>query len=132
MISKADLIEATIQTAMGIPVDDSIRLNGEDGGFWGRVILHSDSEGLFAGTSYSQLAAKCKVQECLFVKQGSVVRRFSTSRDAVGIAIFHFNNQEEMEQVLNNTKSCIVKLEDPSPSFGANQDPSASLGIFVD
>ena len=106
MISKHDIVKATVCAAMG-DYDrlDGIELNGLDGGYWGLVVFHTDGDGAYAGMKYSDMAQKCLVREHFFVNTGDEVHPFRMARDAVGLGFFEFPDRNIMEQIMEN--KCI-------------------------
>ena len=53
MISEKDIIEATILNALGERSKLDVDLDGNRGGYWGLVVLHSDRDGIFSGITYN-------------------------------------------------------------------------------
>lgn len=110
-IMGQDLVEATIRAAMG-EVDqlEDLHLDGQRGGYWGLVVLHTDRHGILKGVEYSDVAKKCLLREHLLFEPGTVVHPFSMSRDAVGLAFFRFPSEEVRDDVLDDFVGKHVKV----------------------
>lgn len=108
-IANADLVRATIDAALGNPVDASdIMLDGKEGGDWGLVVIHSSEGGLFEGVSYSAEAKRALRREVLFRNFGDKVRPFVTCNDALGLAFFEFADKESARKVMEDLSAHVT------------------------
>lgn len=112
MISRKDIVAATIETAMGNGASIDVALNGRDGGFWGLGVLHSSVAGKFDGVVYAEKAKSCLVRENVQRKRGADIRPFERCNDLVGLSFFHFQSQADMDEVMCNMmttmKVCVA------------------------
>ena len=103
MISKGNLVEATINAAMGEYGSlTSLSLDGKSNGFWGMMVLHSDKSGIFQRIDYDDLAKKHLVRESYFKKRGDSIGAFCISRDAIGLAYFEFPDAITRDEIMND------------------------------
>lgn len=100
MISRKDVVTATLKVAMGDTTDLDVDLDGEDGGYWGLGVLHTSEAGTFNGIDYSPLAKQSLVRENIQKEKGEIVRPFERCNDLVGLNFSHFNSKEEMDEVM--------------------------------
>ena len=112
MISRKDVVAATIETAMGNGTNVDVSLDGREGGFWGLGVLHSAVAGKFTGVTYAPKAKSCLVRENVQREVGSEIRPFERCNDLVGLSFFHFQSQADMDEVMCNMmatmKVCVV------------------------
>lgn len=102
-IMNHDLVEATIFAAMGeFEKLKDLRLDGIGGDYWGLVVLHSNCYGILKEIEYSEIAKSCLQREYLLFEPGSAVRPFIMSRDAIGLAFFHFPNEKIRDDILDD------------------------------
>ncbi len=110
-IAESDLVETTLLSAMGeYEKIKDIRLDISENGYWGMIVLHSDKEGTFERVEYDELALKYLYRESYFKKRGEHIRSFEISRDAIGLAYFHFPNMEIRDAVINDVSFQHVKI----------------------
>lgn len=107
MISRKDIVEATIKTAMGDAANVDVTLDGEEGGFWGLGVLHTSQSGLYNGVEYSDLAKDALIREDVQKKIGEQVRPFERCNDLVGLNFLHFKSQADMDEVMCNTNDTM-------------------------
>lgn len=100
MISRKDIVAATIENAMGNGAKIDVTLDGREGGFWGLGVLHSAVAGKFGGVAYSQKAKSCLVRENVQREIGSDIRPFERCNDLVGLSFFNFQSQVDMDEVM--------------------------------
>lgn len=110
MISRKNIVEATIKTAMGDCRDIDVALDGDNGGYWGLAVLHSSQKGKFNGIEYSPLAKQSLVREEIQKDRGEDVNPFERCNDLVGLNFLHFKNQSEMDEVMCNTNETMKVL----------------------
>lgn len=102
MISCKNIVEATIETAMGNIDNLDVELDGNSGGYWGLGVIHTSEGGLFNGIEYSHLAKQCLIREEIQKSIGDQVRPFERCNDLVGLNFFHFQAKDEMGDVMYN------------------------------
>ena len=100
-----DLITNAVRAAVGMPVEgvEQKPYNG----CWAEVILHSDNAGEF---DYLWIADEIKqnvFEEDLWVERGARVAGFSAANEAIGTLVLKFDNEEELETVMNNTSKYV-------------------------
>lgn len=112
MISRKDMVAATIECAMGRKDHVDVSLDGESGGYWSLAVLHTAEDGVFAGTEYSPEAQKALVKEHLQKNVGDPVSKFSRCDDLAGLSFFHFSDEESMKDVMYDMNRALkVKLK---------------------
>lgn len=110
-IKNQNLVEATVYAAMG--EYDKLRnlsLDGKEGGYWGMSVLHTADDGILDRVDYSDTAEKCLFREEFFIKPGSEVHSFKVSRNAVGLALFKFPNEETRDKILGDFRGEEIKI----------------------
>lgn len=111
MIASCDVPSITIYAAMNeIDKIPSVKLDGNEGGFWGLYVIHSDRKGKLERVDYSELAQKSLIREVLFKNIGSEINAFENSRDAIGLAFFEFENIEDRDKVLRDFSGNHIKV----------------------
>lgn len=111
MISRKDMVTATLKTAMGETSELDVTLDGEEGGCWGLGVLHTSNSGLYLGVDYSPLAKKCLLRENIQKKTGDPVSPFERCNDLVGLNFFQFQSKEEMDEVMcHMNRTMKIKL----------------------
>lgn len=92
---KRDLIRASVQAALGLPIDDLAM--PEYDGFWYQQMLHSDRAGEFGSVKYAQGFKEDHVaEEQLWVAPGERVEAFSAANHAFGSVMLRFSSQDEL------------------------------------
>lgn len=111
MINQLDIPEATILTAMGEPERiGKCDLDGQEGGFWGLYVIHADREGIFDSVQYDSDSKRYLIRDYLFKKPGDMIRAFVNSRDAVGLAFFHFPTAEVRDNILKDFSGKNIRV----------------------
>lgn len=111
MISKSDLVEATIKAAMGESDKiHGIELDGLSGGYYGLYVIHSNKEGILNSIEYKGETSRYLKRQHLFKEIGSYVKRFENSRDAIGLAFFMFPDKETRDSVLRDFSGKYIEL----------------------
>lgn len=95
-ISGIDLIAANVLCAMGENPGD-LRYDTSSASPHATYVLHSDTDGIFDGLEYSSLTTGTLYRECLYVKKGDQVERFTGAERALGILFYRFDTEEEMQ-----------------------------------
>lgn len=102
-IKQQDLAKATVCAAMGdYSMLQDLKLDGQEGGYWGLSVLHSSKAGIFNGVTYSEQAKSCLFREHYFIELGDTVGEFQMARDAIGLAFFHFPTRKLRDEILND------------------------------
>lgn len=101
----ADLIEASICAAVGMPVNEIAQPHYKD--IWAEIILHSKSTGLFEDMKLSEMIQNYVVEQDLWVKKGEKVESFSAANFSLGTLILKFKTQKEMDSIMLNIKNHI-------------------------
>ena len=93
---KCDLVRASVQAALGLPVDD-LAMPTYDG-FWYQQMLHSDHAGEFRGVRYAQGFKESHVaEEQLWVEPGQRIEAFTAANHAFGSVMLRFSSQSELD-----------------------------------
>ena len=99
MIFNVDLVKMAILTAMGEDIDYKI----SDGiKYYATHNLHTDSNGIYKDIEFNSKLEEKIIKKCLYKKKGDKVEYFDNAAKALGIIFMKFNNQEEMNNILNN------------------------------
>lgn len=110
-ICHNDLTMATICAAMGdYQALKNLELDGDEGGDWGLSVLHAKKSGVFREIYYTRDTKASLYKEHLFIEKGERVNRFNTSRDAIGLAFFHFSDRISRDQILNDFNNQYIKV----------------------
>ena len=100
-----DIIRASVQGALGMPVD-KLEEPVYDG-FWGIVILHSQKAGTYQGIELADVLKEKIVEKDVWLKEGDFVEPFTGANESLGTLVLHFDNKEEMHEVLENIQNLI-------------------------
>ena len=93
---KCDLIRASVQAALGLPIDDLTM--PEYDGFWYQQMLHFGRAGEFRSVKYVQGFKENHVaEEQLWVAPGERVEAFSAANHAFGSVMLRFGSQDELD-----------------------------------
>lgn len=112
MISGGDVIASTVALSFGEALGKEVYLDGDAGGSWGLVVLHSSSSGKFVSIKYTEAIKESIRQEYLFVSPGDKVRPFLTCNDLLGLLFLEFCNEEEKRLVMNDLSSHVEVVVD--------------------
>lgn len=94
-ISGLDLIAANIQCAMG-EYPGSLSYDTSVASPHATYVLHSEEDGFFNGLEFSDLATRSLYRDCLYVKKGDQVERFTGAERSLGILFHRFETEGEM------------------------------------
>ena len=111
MATGLDIITASIEYAVGNPLPPIYQ--APFNGSWLEVILHSNKPGKFAGVYIDEEIKRDYLKELeIRVKPGENIRVFKGANDAIGVAIFQFEEHEKTMQLMNCVDKWIhVKVE---------------------
>lgn len=105
MINGVDLIEATVETAIG---NENFVLNPESNkDFYATHNLHSNRDGYFVDIKYKNEIEKRIIKKVIYKKKGDSIQYFDGANKAIGILFFKFDTQEEQMDVINNIENWI-------------------------
>ncbi len=108
-IFEIDVVEMSVKTAMGEAI---IKNEFSENLYYATHNLHTTVSGKFCGVTYSDKIKPCIIKECIYNKIGEEVEFFSNSTKAIGIVFLRFDNQKQMQCILNNIYDHIkVKVE---------------------
>lgn len=99
MIFDIDIVEMSVQTAMGVPVP---RPENEGHPFYATHNLHTDKNGKFSEVRFSEEIQPYIVRSCVYKKKGDAVEYFDNSAKALGIVFFRFESEKQMQDYLTN------------------------------
>lgn len=105
-----DMIAATVDAALGLPLQQSMQKPVE--GCWSSIIVHARETGLFKNLWLSERAKKYIVEQDVQVKPGAEVNVFSGSHDTLGTMILKYPSQEEMLEMIDNMERDIRVIVD--------------------
>lgn len=112
MISEKDIIEATILNALGERSKLDVDLDGNRGGYWGLVVLHSDRDGIFSGITYNSDARASIVRKNIQKKIGDKIKEFSICSNLIGLSFHKFETSEKMKATMYNmSESFQIELK---------------------
>lgn len=104
MIFDVDIVEMTVKSAMGEPIECKIN-DGKP--FYATHNLHSDKDGRFDCIEFSEDIEKYIIRKNVYKQPGDAVEFFDNAAKALGIVFFKFDNQEEMNKYLQNINNHI-------------------------
>ncbi len=104
-IFGVNVAEMTINVAMGVPLNVMI---GDGIPYYATHNLHTNKNGVFQGIEFSDEVEKYIVKKCIYKKQGDPVEYFDNATKAIGVVFFKFQNQDDMQRILNNINEHIT------------------------
>lgn len=103
-----DLIMATIQHAVGLPINAITQQPYE--GCWAEIVLHSDKAGCFKKLWIDDEILDNVVECDLWVEEGMHIGGFEAANESIGTLILKFESQERVEEVLGNQDKYVKVL----------------------
>ncbi len=100
-----DLITNSIKSALGEKIEEIVP--SETDGYWAEIILHSNKTGIFDALWISKELENNIVEKDLWIQQGKEIGGFSGANEAIGTLVLKFNNDDEMQKVLENQSTYI-------------------------
>ena len=100
-----DLITNAVRGALGEEVT-GMEQKGYNG-CWAEVILHSTRPGVFSGLWIAEKLSEAVVEKDLWIEKGSKVGGFTAANEAIGTLILRFNNQNDLQAVMDDISSHI-------------------------
>lgn len=98
LIYGVDVIEASVQAAMGNPISMDPIPSGE---IWATHNLHSRWNGNFEKIIFDSRLERYIVRKCIYKKLGDPVRYFDNAAKALGIIFMKFPTMEERDTILS-------------------------------
>lgn len=96
--SGEDLVRASVQAALGMPVDE-VKMPEYDG-YWYQIMLHSDCSGTFDRIEYTPGFKEAHVvEEQLWIAPGDHVEAFTAANHAFGSVFMRFDDAVEARSV---------------------------------
>ena len=99
MIFGVDVVEMAVLTAMGVQLNCKIE---EGTPFYATHNLHTHLNGTYKTIKFSEELEKRIIKKCLYKKDGDKVEFFDNAAKALGIIFMRFENQKEMNYILEN------------------------------
>lgn len=103
-----DLITNAVRAAVGFDVVD-VEQKPYDG-CWAEIILHSDKAGVFDCLWVAEELRPNVVEEDLWISSGDKVGGFSAANEAIGTLVMKFDNQEQLQEVLQHQSDYVKVL----------------------
>lgn len=100
-----DLITNAVRAAIGEPIKDIEQKPYN--GYFGEIILHSEKAGTFDSLVLDDEIKENIIETDLWVGKGDKVGGFSAANEAIGTLIMRFDNEENLEKVMNNISSYV-------------------------
>jgi biotin carboxylase len=107
--TSVDLVDIAIRQALGIPVPETA-YNGTPSGSHATWAIHSRRAGTLQGLQVEDEVAPYVTDIELTAPLGSTVRRFSSSRDILGLAVLAFPSNAVMSELLARMPELIRPL----------------------
>ena len=111
-----DLLVKSIQAALGdtVRTDD---INEIQRGYWGEIILHSDTPGVFDSLQISDAVESNLFETDLWIKPGTGIGGFKAANEAIGTLVFRFDTEDQLKEVMDNSNKYIkVMVRDSTVS----------------
>lgn len=108
MITGVDLIEATVEAAMGASNIDFRYVEREL--YYSTHNLHTSKNGIFRGVTFDGEIEKGIIKKVIYKKTGDSVQFFDGANKAIGIVFFRFDSMEEMLYMMDNANKYIKIL----------------------
>lgn len=99
MIFGVDVVEMAVLTAMGEEIDSTIKAGTP---FYATHNLHTDKSGKYVKIIFSPEMEDKIVKKCIYKKPGDWIEYFDNASKALGIVFMKFDNEEEMNCILDN------------------------------
>jgi biotin carboxylase len=103
--SGVNLIELSLRQCIGEPIGDIV-IN-LDRGCFAHNVIHSEADGYFDRLEMSKLIESLLIYKKLNVKSGDKIYRFVDSSFRLGLILLHFENQNQMHNILENIDSHV-------------------------
>lgn len=100
-----DLITNAVRAAVGDPVIDVEQKSYQ--GYWGEIMLHSDTPGTFDSVCIADEICPCIVEKDLWIEPGAAVGGFSGANEAIGSLVLRFETSEQLEIVMGSPEKYI-------------------------
>ena len=104
-MTGVDMITNIVKVALGMEPDDINQQEIKDN--WAEIILHSEKEGIFEKLWISDEISSNIVENDLWIEEGTKVGGFAGANEAIGTMVLKFDNQKQMDEVLNNQEKYI-------------------------
>lgn len=105
MITRVDLIAATVEAAMG---NTNINLSYEHNQvYYATYNLHTAENGIFKSIDFNSVLEEKIVKKVIYKKPGDIVQFFDESNKAIGIIFMKFSSMSEMLNVTDNIDKLI-------------------------
>lgn len=109
-MTGVDMITNIVKVALGMEPDAIKQQEIKDN--WAEIILHSDREGTFEKLWISDEISSNIVENDLWIREGTKVGGFSGANEAIGTMVLKFDNEIQMNNVLNNQSDYIKVIVD--------------------
>lgn len=106
-----DLILNTVRAAVGDQVLD-IESDPIYDGFWAEVILHADNDGVFSDLWVNESISEYVVEKDVWVEKGDIVHGFTGANETIGVLIFRFDSEEQLEEIMRNITKYVRVIID--------------------
>ena len=103
--TSVDLITNAVKAALGEQIDD-IEDKPIDG-YWAEIILHSTEKGIFDSLCISDYIKGNVIEEDLWITRGTKVGGFSGANEAIGTLVLKFDDEQQMNKVLDNQENHV-------------------------
>lgn len=103
-----DMITNMVKYSVGLPLDEILQKPYD--GCWAEIIIHSDEPGVFKELWISDKIVDNVVERDLWIEEGTRVGGFTAANEAIGTLILRFDDQKEVEEVLENQSKYIRVL----------------------
>lgn len=105
MIFGVDLVEMSVRLAMGDKPDIKIRGSGE---YYATHNIHSVKDGRFKRVKYDETVSKYIIKECIYVKHGEEIDRFTDSSCVLGIVFMKFEDKDQLTCIMDKINEHIT------------------------
>lgn len=109
-MTGVDMITNIVKVALGMETDNIKQQEIKDN--WAEIILHSEKEGTFEKLWISDEISSNIVENDLWIEDGTKVGGFAGANEAIGTMVLKFDNEIQMNNVLNNQNNYIKVFVD--------------------
>ena len=103
-----DLITASVEGALGMPITGLAADPEYNRGCWGEIILHSNQDGVFKGLSIDREYQERYIHQLdLWVKPGDQIHRFTGANMTIGTVVLNCTDREELERAMRMAGNAI-------------------------
>lgn len=107
LATGVDMISATVEQSLGKPI--SIPRSSPIVGNWATFMFHARKNGIFGGLQLSKELEAQLVDVDLWISEGTKIKEYGGSDDAVGSALLRLSDGQEPGKLMRILSSCLIQ-----------------------